>query len=866
VGTWTLTADFDALDGSASPTKHVTIYANTQITTSAGVIFETVVVPVVDGELSVTLPSPGTGTSPDDFGFLVYRTTGPTSRWQVPAQTAGSTHSLEEFTPTTALPVPAGFDAQLAALNNLIGAVGVNADDVGYDLVIVAGQSNASGYGEGYSSLLDPTHGRIWQFANSGSLTDQVCLAIDPLFHHAQAPPGRIGFTMTLARMFADRTPENRRILIVPVAHGGSAMRPQGSGVWDPDYVPGAFVSLYANAVQQITQAQALRINDAPPNNRIVGFFWHQGETDSFNDTFAGQYQAKLDRMIDQFRIDIPELAGVPMALGQMVPETIPTTTSEPIVNAVHIDTPRRKVLTGFAYGPFGYSQIKVGEDSVHYSGAGQRVFAPILFAAWQRAQLNVLGTDALVPTGVVLTQSTETTAVLTWLQAECRVTDYNVQYKIGAGDWAPLTRAQSIDVTATITGLAVGESAQARVATVNEEGASGWDTSEVVLMLAVPAQVTGLAAGTPTSQTVPLTWSAATGAARYAVEYKKHADSTWVTFGTVTTLAATVTGLASSTSYDFRVTGRNDAGAGVPSSTVNPTTAAPLTLVEDMAVGTDPRVAYSVARRLVPGALKAFKVRRSSDNATQDIGFATGTNDVDAAALATFIGANSGTIDTVYDQGPNGWNFTQATTTKQIRIVNAGVLDTQNSKPAAVADGVDDQYLDATALHLSLVAGGGVATQCAVLRPQSKATASHMVYGEVGAAAANTTPHMSLIGESGTTVIKPLAQCRADDATFPINTSSVNVDTSDALHARWTVADGTTVRQDIDGTVSTAAANALAIPDSVITVTQRHLLGFGTSLLFKGWFTELVTWGAVLTEAQIAAGKTNQKSYYGTP
>lgn len=84
-----------------------------------------------------------------------------------------------------------------------------------------------------------------------------------------------------------------------------------------------------------------------------------------------------------------------------------------------------------------------------------------------------------------------------------------------------------------------------------------------------------------------------------------------------------------------------------------------------------------------------AIKVRRSSDNTELDIGF-TG-NDLDTTALLAFCGAGSGFVSTWYDQSVNARHLTQVTTANQPRIVNAGVLDTINSKPAIVSDGSND-------------------------------------------------------------------------------------------------------------------------------------------------------------------------------
>lgn len=98
----------------------------------------------------------------------------------------------------------------------------------------------------------------------------------------------------------------------------------------------------------------------------------------------------------------------------------------------------------------------------------------------------------------------------------------------------------------------------------------------------------------------------------------------------------------------------------------------------------------YSAARRvneLYTGSL--IEVRRSSDNATQTIGY-TAENELDTASLLAFVGAGSGFVRTLYDQvGSN--NFTQTVVANQPRIVNSGVVDTVNGKPSMFFDGVND-------------------------------------------------------------------------------------------------------------------------------------------------------------------------------
>ena len=114
--------------------------------------------------------------------------------------------------------------------------------------------------------------------------------------------------------------------------------------------------------------------------------------------------------------------------------------------------------------------------------------------------------------------------------------------------------------------------------------------------------------------------------------------------------------------------------------------------------------VAYSAARRLsstYTGAL--IRVRRSSDNTEQDIGYDS-NNVLDESALTTFVGANNGFVTKWYDQSGNAKNLENSTALNQPKIVNSGTVLKDNSKPALSFNGTS-QYLavtDNTILHAS--------------------------------------------------------------------------------------------------------------------------------------------------------------------
>ena len=101
---------------------------------------------------------------------------------------------------------------------------------------------------------------------------------------------------------------------------------------------------------------------------------------------------------------------------------------------------------------------------------------------------------------------------------------------------------------------------------------------------------------------------------------------------------------------------------------------------------------AYSLRKLDTTYAGSAIQVRRTSDNATQNIGFVN--NVLDLAALTTFLGANTGTVSIWYDQSGNGRNLINATAIEQ-PIIYAGGPVTFNGAPYFKLDGVDDRLVN---------------------------------------------------------------------------------------------------------------------------------------------------------------------------
>jgi hypothetical protein len=106
--------------------------------------------------------------------------------------------------------------------------------------------------------------------------------------------------------------------------------------------------------------------------------------------------------------------------------------------------------------------------------------------------------------------------------------------------------------------------------------------------------------------------------------------------------------------------------------------------------------VAYSLRKLRTAYGGSAIRVRRSNDNAEQDIGFVN--EFLDTASLLAFVGVNSGFVTTWYDQSGLNVDIVQTTSANQPRIVNSGVLDTDGGLPCIVFDGTNDNLQAATA------------------------------------------------------------------------------------------------------------------------------------------------------------------------
>jgi hypothetical protein len=350
-----------------------------------------------------------------------------------------------------------------------------------------------------------------------------------------------------------------------------------------------------------------------------------------------------------------------------------------------------------------------------------------------------------------------------------------------------------------------------------------------------------------------PLTWSAASGAATYEVDFRVTGGSIWTTATTtVAGTAYTVTGLSAATSYDFRVSGVNAGGNGTASTTVTNSTQA-FTALRTV-VGVAPTAAYSLRQLDTAYAGKAINVRRSSDNTTSDIGF-TASGDLDTATLLTFAGSGSAYVTTWYDQSGNGVNVTQATQANQPRIVNAGVVETVNGRPSIMFLGGPNSL--SAAASTSALAG---CTIMAVAEHTTSATLEQDLYAESNnstsakyapfAQFANSLSYSAVFINDAATSLATGGPSGAYDTTLG-QLSYVDPNSTTVTYYK----NGAT-----NGTASVNASRGTA------TMQTRYVGSRGSSSGHNGHIAELVVYYTQPTTTQRQAGEANEKSYFGTP
>ena len=191
-----------------------------------------------------------------------------------------------------------------------------------YDVIIEAGQSNAQGCGRGpVTEEYTPDEDIVYLYQNT-DIVDKIVDGIwkmtinvlDPAFYLRVADEGEdaLGkcgdFSLTFASEYKKNglLKDGRKLLIIRSAVGGTGFMKKQWGIRD---------ELYLRMVDMVSYALSLN-----PENKIVGFLWHQGEHDAFEGNPPDTFEYQLKEMITDFknRFDLREL---PFVSGDFVNE-----------------------------------------------------------------------------------------------------------------------------------------------------------------------------------------------------------------------------------------------------------------------------------------------------------------------------------------------------------------------------------------------------------------------------------------------------------------------------------------------------------------------------------------------------------------
>lgn len=164
-------------------------------------------------------------------------------------------------------------------------------------------------------------------------------------------------------------------------------------------------------------------------------------------------------------------------------------------------------------------------------------------------------GSGCASPSGLAASAITTTSATVGWTAASGGVS-YNVDYKASTSStWinaATATTATSVG----LTGLTQGTTYDYRVRTNCASDSSAYSAAQFTTISTDTCNApTGLTSSAVTAASATVSWTAASGASSYDVDYKPNTSSTWTNAATGTTsTSVNVSGLTSATLYDWRV------------------------------------------------------------------------------------------------------------------------------------------------------------------------------------------------------------------------------------------------------------------------------------------------------------------------
>ena len=231
-----------------------------------------------------------------------------------------------------------------------------------FDIIIQAGQSNAKGSGHGDVQNPFRLNERIWYLNRNFTIS----LAQERVWDNKITGDFSLSFADEYIRN--DKLKEGSNLLIIRAAEGGTGFSDKRWGLED---------DLFKNMMEMVRTALTLN-----PENRLVAFLWHQGETDKGTD-FEIHYK-NLIQLVNSVRMDF-NCKDLPFIAGDFVHDWKDRVgaSCEPVIRAVKRvceDINGRFVETDNLQSN---GQALGTDDTIHFSREALRVLGMRYYSAW---------------------------------------------------------------------------------------------------------------------------------------------------------------------------------------------------------------------------------------------------------------------------------------------------------------------------------------------------------------------------------------------------------------------------------------------------------------------------------------------------
>lgn len=348
-------------------------------------------------------------------------------------------------------------------------------DQSGYDVVLLAGQSNMVGYNNDYNPKRDIIDPNVYQWGRFDG-NDGIIIPATVGLQHADSNSyinNTVGPGVSFSTAYATSRliDSKRKLLLVPVAFGGT-------GFSDKHWRPGD--DLFEAAVSRANAALA-----SNAGNRMVAILWLQGETDAINGFTKSQYSDAVTDLIYTFRARIRGASTTPFILGKFVNgpgswAEVPA--FEPGAIAVQqaiSEIPMTVPYTSVA-DSVGLEYNSTYPDYIHFSAAAQNQMGKRFYAQLESATSN---TKPLVSANIQKPfppQALNETTGSSWIivapksQPGGSVFGYHLQYRAKAEPAKPwIDDYVAANQSRTIGGLSANITYEFRATAINPAGES---------------------------------------------------------------------------------------------------------------------------------------------------------------------------------------------------------------------------------------------------------------------------------------------------------------------------------------------------------------------------------------------------------